>query len=95
MNVKQLTALLLLSASAGAVLADTDTPLNPPSGFSRTRAEVAAELRQPDAQPWLASGDGDYPRLPVSSSVKSRQQVQAELAAASGGLVFNSLYRGS
>ena len=95
MNIKKLTALLLLSASAGAVFADTDTPLNVPAGFSRTRAEVAADLKQPGAQAWLAQGDAGYPVLPVTHGVKSRLQAQAEVAAAGGNLIANSLYRGS
>jgi hypothetical protein len=95
MNVKHLTALLLLSASAGAVLADTDTPWNPPAGFTRTRAEVVAELKQDNSQHWQANGDAEYPQQVAVQSGKSRQQVEAELQTAQGGLVYNSLYRGS
>jgi hypothetical protein len=95
MNVKHLTALLLLSASAGAVLADTDTPWNPPAGFTRTRAEVVAELKQDNSQHWQANGDAEYPQQAAVQSGKSRQQVEAELQTAQGALVYNSLYRGS
>jgi hypothetical protein len=93
MNFKHLTALLLLSASAGAVLADTDTPMNPPSSFTKTRAEVIAELRQAPA--WNASGDADYPVLQTADSGKSRHQVEAELAASQVDVHDNSLYSGS
>jgi hypothetical protein len=93
MNAKQLIALLLLSASAGAVLADTDTPLNPPAGFTRTRAEVVAELQQSPS--WIANGDASYPMLPAAQSGKSRHQVQAELAASQVDVHDNSLYSGS
>jgi hypothetical protein len=96
MNVKHLTALLLLSASAGTVLADTDTPLNPPTSFTRTRAEVVAELQQDHSQHWQANGDAEYPQQVAVQSGKSRQQVEAELQTAQGGLVSNNaLYQGS
>jgi hypothetical protein len=90
MNVKQLTALLLLSASAGAVLADTDTPWNPPAGFTRTRAEVAAEVRQENSQHWQANGDAEYPDLPAVQSGASTQQARAESTADHGVPVSDS-----
>jgi hypothetical protein len=93
MNFKHLTALLLLSASAGAVLADTDTPMNPPSSFTRTRAEVVAELRESPS--WVAAGDANYPVLQAAASNKSRHEVQAELAASQVDVHDNSLYSGS
>lgn len=93
MNAKKLIALLLLSTSAGVVLADTDTPLNPPSGFTRTRAEVVAELKQSPA--WDANGDANYPVLPAAQSAKSRQQVEAGLAISQADVHDNSLYSGS
>jgi hypothetical protein len=93
MNFKHLTALLLLSASAGAVLADSDTPLNVPSGFTRTRAEVVAEQRQSPS--WLADGDANYPVLQAAASNKSRHEVQAELASSQADVRDNSLYSGS
>lgn len=93
MNVKQLTVLLMLSASAGAVLADTDTPLNPPSGFTRTRAEVVAELKQ--APKWDANGDGNYPVLSVAQSGKMRRQVEAEATISQADVHDSALYSGS
>ncbi|RXZ34005.1 DUF4148 domain-containing protein [Oxalobacteraceae bacterium CAVE-383] len=93
MYTKKLIALLLLSASAGAVLADTDVPMSPPSGVSRTRAEVVSELKQ--APLWNANGDANYPVLPVAQSGYSRGQVQADLAASQADVHDNSLYSGS
>jgi hypothetical protein len=95
MNVKHLTALLILSASAGTVLADTDTPLNPPTGFTRTRAEVVAELAQDHGQHWQANGDAEYPMTPPAAEPgKSRQQVEAELKTAQDDPAYNALYSG-
>lgn len=93
MNAKKMIALLLLSASAGAVMADADIPSNPPSGISRTRAEVVSELQQ--APLWNAQGDANYPMLPMAQSTSSRQQVQADLAASQADVHDNSLYSGS
>ena len=93
MNIKQLTVLLMLSASAGAVLADSDTPMDPPSSSTRTRAEVVAELKQ--APKWDANGDSNYPMLPVAQSGKMRHQVEAEVAISQADVHDNTLYSGS
>lgn len=93
MNIKQLTVLLMLSASAGAVLADTDTPLNPPSGFTQTRAQVVAELKQ--APKWDANGDSNYPMLPMAQSSETRRHAEAEVAISQADVHDSALYSGS
>lgn len=90
MNIKQLTVLLMLSASAGAVLADSDIPMGAPSSSTVTRAQVVAELKQ--APKWDANGDGNYPVLPVAQSDNMCHQV---VAISQADVHDNSLYSGS
>lgn len=95
MTIKKITALLLLSASANAVLAGTDTTLNPPAGTlnigdgeypiikmtdtSKTRAEVNAEIIQARADGTLDVRDSTYPMVQITGTAKTRAEVRAEV----------------
>jgi hypothetical protein len=79
MNIKNLVAAVALVAAAGSVFAQEYVV--PDEGFvsTRTRAEVIAEIKQARADGTLEFNEGNYPVAQAAESVKTREQVRAEL----------------
>ena len=78
MNIKKISAGLVLLTVVGAALAEAPYPVESKFVSTKTRAEVIAELQQAREQGLIAS-DYDYPVPVVAKSTLTRQQVQDEL----------------
>jgi hypothetical protein len=81
MKAKQLIAALSLIGAAGSVFAQQTEFVAPDAGFvsSKTRAEVAAEVKQASEQGLLVTNDA-FPRdEPIAGKPSTREEVRASL----------------
>ena len=80
MNIKKLSAGLVLLTVVGAAFADAPYPAESKFVSTKTRAEVIAELQQAREQGLMVTDD--YPVPVAAKSTLTRQQVQDELKQA-------------
>ncbi len=82
MNIKKISAAVVMLSLAGAALAEAPYPADSKFVSTKTRAEVVAELQQARANGELAINDATYPEKDIASapvSTKTRAQVMEEL----------------
>jgi len=94
MNIKKISAAVLMLSLAGAALAEAPYPEDSKFVSTKTRAEVVAELAQARANGELPINDVSYPDKAMNSpstSTKTRAEVIDELkqARANGELPIN------
>jgi len=93
MNIKKISAAVLMLSLAGAALAEAPYPEDTKFVSTKTRAEVIAELAQARANGELPINDVSYPDKAMASAVstKTRAEVIDELkqARANGELPIN------
>ena len=94
MNIKKISAAVLMLSLAGAALAEAPYPEDSHFVSTKTRAEVIAELQQARANGELPVNDATYPDKAIVSapvSGKTRAQVIDELkqARANGEFPIN------
>jgi hypothetical protein len=87
MNAKHIAAAFVLTAAAGAVLADAPYPAEQNAGQAtapgKTRAEVKAELAQARADGTIPNYSIDWQPAPAkAASTLTRAQVRADLVTA-------------
>lgn len=93
MNIKKISAAILMLSLAGAALAEAPYPDDSKFVSTKTRAEVIAELAQARANGELPINEATYPDKAIASvaSTKTRAEVIDELkqARANGELPIN------
>lgn len=92
MNIKQITAAVVLFAAAGAALAETQYPPQTKFVSTKTRAEVIAELKEAQAQGLITHGN-NYPIIVQPRSTLTRAEVVSQLKPT--GNNTNSIYTGA
>lgn len=81
MNAKHLIAAVAVLAATGSAIAQEYVAPDANFVSTKSRAEVVAELRQARADGSLDVSEYGYPVVQASSTLKSRDEVRAELAA--------------
>ena len=92
MNIKKISAAVLMLSLAGAALAEAPYPEDSKFVSTKSRAEVVAELAQARANGELPINDVSYPDKAIAApSTKTRAEVIDELkqARANGELPIN------
>ena len=91
MNIRNISAGLVLLTVVGAALAEAPYPVESEFVSTKTRAEVIAELQQAREHGLVVTGD-EYPAPAVAKSSLTRQQVQDELKQANQQRSHNLSY---